>query len=477
MLSLFVTPQSMIKNIVDRFADRTRWGYLAAFIILLICYIASFVSTKKLMKQSNLVNHSNEVIHGLDNTIGFVIHCESAARGYMITNRKDLLSRYYTNYNNADSSLKSVKELTADNPRQQKNLDSLHVLIYDKFLWLENSLSIFDSTHTITSRLLEGGTQGINKMNNVENFVHETQSEERKLWKQRNDQVAKYSRAIRIFNIISLIVAVLLTIYSLLTFNRENKAKQEASRKANAYRQQLELRIDELAALNLELIELRNIEKFAVMGRISRSIAHEVRNPLTNINLAVEQLQNEIPESEDVNLLFKMISRNSNRINQLISDLLNATRISELSHVKSSINDVLNSSLEFAADRIELKQIIVVKEYDSNICPVLVDQEKIKIAFLNIIVNAIEAMDDHGTLHLSTETKNNRCVVTIADNGKGMTKADVGRLFEPYFTTKEKGTGLGLTNTQNIIFAHNAKISAESEEGKGTAFTISFNFA
>ncbi len=172
-----------------------------------------------------------------------------------------------------------------------------------------------------------------------------------------------------------------------------------------------------------------------------------------------------------------MISRNSNRINQLISDLLNSTRISELQYVRSSINDVLDSSLEFASDRIELKQIKIIKNYDMEICPVSVDIEKIKIAFLNIIVNAIEAMDKNGSLQLSTESGNNRCVVKITDSGKGMSKDDLARLFEPYFTTKERGTGLGLTNTQNIILAHKAKISAESELGKGTSFTISFAFA
>jgi signal transduction histidine kinase len=161
----------------------------------------------------------------------------------------------------------------------------------------------------------------------------------------------------------------------------------------------------------------------------------------------------------------------------LISDLLDSTRISELKYIESSINDVLDSSLEFASDRIELKQIKVIKDYDKDICPILVDQEKIKIAFLNIIVNAIEAMEDRGTLRISTETRNNRCITKISDNGRGLTKEDVARLFEPYFTTKEKGTGLGLTNTQNIILAHNGSISVESELGKGTTFTISFNFA
>lgn len=467
----------MIKNLVDRIADRTRWGYLTAFIILLISYIVSFVSTQNLMKQSALVNHSNDVIHGLENVVSYVTQGESAARGYLITGNKEFLFKYYGSRHNADSALQNVKFLTDYNPVQQKNIDSLKVLINDKFLWIDDAISSFDSTNSVTSDILSRRAGGAERMEKVENFTRQIQSEEKKLFHERNNQLAKYSDIIKGFTIISLIVAVLLTIYSILVFNKENKEKHEASEKAAAYRKQLELRIDELAALNLELIELRNIEKFAATGRISRTIAHEVRNPLTNINLATEQLQSEIPPGEDVTFLFEMISRNSNRINQLISDLLDSTKTSELKYVKSSINEVLNESLEFAADRIDLKHIKVIKNYDNNICPVLIDREKIKIAFLNIIVNAIEAMNDYGTLYLSSESNNERCMIKITDTGKGLSKDDLPRLFEPYFTTKEKGKGLGLTNTQNIILAHNARINVESELDKGTSFTISFDCA
>ena len=468
---------TMIKNIVDKIADRIRWGYLAAFILLLISYIVSFISAQNLMKQANLVNHTNEIIHDLDNVISFVTKAESAVRGYVINNKKVFLSQYYISRNNADSTFKRVKLLTTHNLLQQNNLDSLKGLMDDRFSWIENGISIFDSTHKISHHLLENSDEGVIRMIKVESFVRKIQNEERKLLTTRYEQVAKYSNTIKAFNIISLILAILLTLYSILTFNKENKAKREASKNAAAYRVQLELRVDELAALNQELIELRNMEKFVVTGRISRTIAHEVRNPLTNINLAAEQLRSEIPPSEDINLLFEMISRNSNRINQLISDLLNSTRITELNYTKASINDILDSSLELAQDRIKLKQIKVVKDYDFDVRNILVDPEKIQIAFLNIIVNAIEAMNMYGTLHITSQTKNNRCVTIISDTGKGMTKADVGRLFEPYFTTKEKGTGLGLTNTQNIILGHNANISADSEPGKGTSFTISFDFA
>ena len=173
-----------------------------------------------------------------------------------------------------------------------------------------------------------------------------------------------------------------------------------------------------------------------------------------------------------------MITRNSNRINELINDLLNSTKAAQLNFTKVTINDVLDQSLGFAQDRIDLKGIKVIKNYTGNLCPVLVDIEKINIAFLNIIINAVEAIEsDGGLLTITTENKNNKCVVTISDNGKGMDKESLTKLFEPYFTTKEKGNGLGLTNTQNIILSHHANIYAESEPGVGSSFIISFNYA
>jgi signal transduction histidine kinase len=116
----------------------------------------------------------------------------------------------------------------------------------------------------------------------------------------------------------------------------------------------------------------------------------------------------------------------------------------------------------------------VIKKYDTNLCPVSVDIEKIKIAFLNIIVNAVEAMNEDGVLKISSENHDGHCLVRISDNGKGMTKSELDRLFEPYFTTKQKGNGLGLANSQNIILGHKGNITAESEFGKGTTFTITF---
>jgi signal transduction histidine kinase len=223
---------------------------------------------------------------------------------------------------------------------------------------------------------------------------------------------------------------------------------------------------------------MRSIEKFASTGRIARTIAHEVRNPLTNINLAVDQLKVEINGNTQYGLMLDMITRNSTRINQLITDLLNSTKFTELVYKKVSVNQLLDETLELARDRITLYNITVVKYYSDNICDVAVDIERIKIAFLNLIVNAVEAMEPgKGILQLRTATRDNKCVVTITDNGPGIDTDAHSRIFEPYFTTKTKGTGLGLTNTQSIILNHNGHIGMDSAKGKGTVFTITLDFA
>ncbi len=466
----------MTSNIADKFAGRTRWGYLAAFILLLISYIISFVSTQNLVKQSKWVNHSNEVLHSLDNVLRYVTESESAARGYIITNNKLFLAKFTDSQKKTDSIYRISKSLTSDNPVQQHDIDSLWGLIDARFKILEKGISIFDSAHS-ANPLLYMQYPAVMRMNEVEKCVRFIQNNEIKLLHARSSRATKYSTIIKAFTVISLLLAILLTLYSVITFNKENREKLAASGKANAYRLELEKRVEELKELNLELLELRNLEKFASTGRIARTIAHEVRNPLTNINLALEQLRSDLPAESDFNVYFEIIRRNSSRINQLISNLLNATRVNELSFIKISINAVIDNSLEFARDRIDLKRISVVKNYAKDVCPVFIDKEKVEIALLNIIVNAVEAMNDYGTLSISTQAKDDRCIVKISDTGKGMTREEINSLFEPFFTTKEKGTGLGLTNTQNIILAHNGSINVESEIDRGTTFQVSFNLA
>lgn len=465
----------MVKNFFDKIANRTRIGFLAAFVLLVVSYILTYISTKRVIVQDYWIKHTNEVIHDLDNLVGNIIRAESSFRGYLLTKNTTLLDQFGQSEIDTYNNFRTLQKLTSDNGEQQKNLDTLHALIDKKFIIIRKNIEDFAKNKNILAapaleqEVFVPGTQ-------VENYVRKMQATEKKLWDQRSKKVTEYSDFIRVLNIISIVVAILLTVFSIMVYNKEYRAKRQADKKAAEYSEQLQHRVEQLAELNEELIDLRSVEKYAVTGRIARTMAHEVRNPLTNINLATEQLLAEMEPTDTTKLLFGMISRNSERINQLVSDLLNTTRVADLSFTQISISDLINESLQLATDRIELNQIKVVKKFASDVPKISVDVSKMKIAFLNIFVNAIEAMKTGGVLTIETLVKNNRCVIKISDNGNGMSKEQMGRLFEPYFTTKEKGNGLGLANTQNIILAHNGNISAESKLGEGTTFSIFLRF-
>jgi signal transduction histidine kinase len=462
----------MIKKIFDRITTRTRLGFFAVMLLLFISYILTFISTRKVSVQDFWKEHTNEVIHNLDNILGFISDGESSFRGYLLTNDKALLVKYGVSKKRTDSTFSKLKVLTIQNESQKENLDILHKLIQEKYNWIENIISNPHFGQNITAFNLMGSEEGIGNSIAIDATISKMKQEEINLRNDWSDKISQYSGLIQILNVISIVIAVMLTIYSIVVYNKENKEKNIAFKKAGEYKEELQEKLTQLGKLNTELIELRQLEKYMVTGRIARVMAHEVRNPLTNINLACEQLRSEVG-NEDSNIFFDMINRNSERINQLVSDLLAATR-AELTFSKASINNILDASLELAFDRIKLNHIKVIKNYDENICSLPVDIEKIKIAFLNIIVNAVEAMGENGILKITTEASEGKCVVKITDNGKGMKKGEIDRLFEPYFTTKEKGTGLGLANSHNIVIGHKGSISAESEFGKGTSFTIIF---
>lgn len=215
-------------------------------------------------------------------------------------------------------------------------------------------------------------------------------------------------------------------------------------------------------------------EKFAMTGRIARTLAHEVRNPLTNINLSAENLRSGVSSAEDAGKQYiEIIERNSKRINDLVSEMLNISRPSELKLAPRNIAALLDETLEVAQDRIQLKNIRVEKKFPENVKPILLDEEKFQTALLNIIINAIEAMEEKsGLLKISVTSSERACEIVVEDNGKGLEPFQIAHIFEPFYTTKATGTGLGLSAAKSIIDSHGGIIDVDSLPGKGTRFII-----
>ncbi len=203
-------------------------------------------------------------------------------------------------------------------------------------------------------------------------------------------------------------------------------------------------------------------------------LAHEVRNPLNNIKLSIEALEFAIKDSS-LQVYLDIISRNSIRINVLIDDLLKHQETDVVPVELYSIYQMLDEVLEIAEDRIRLKNIRVTKSYQARDCKISVNAPRMKIALTNIVINAIEAMvPGNGELKLVTKLKEDVYIVQIEDNGCGIAKEHLVFIFQPYFTNKPGGLGLGLSTTYDILRANRVRVNVESEVGKGTQFMLQF---
>ena len=214
-------------------------------------------------------------------------------------------------------------------------------------------------------------------------------------------------------------------------------------------------------------------ERLAFTGRIAASIAHEIRNPLGNVSMSVQQLKKGCaPDSPWVKHI-EVITRNTERINFLITELLNCARPPKLNIKPHDIHEVLESVLDSVKTKILSQHIKVHKKLNAELSIINVDNEQIKRVFSNVMINAVESMPEHGEMTVITENDENNFIVKIKDSGQGIPEEDIIRIFDPFFSTKSSGVGLGLSICYGIVVSHGGIIGVESETSKGTTFTIS----
>jgi PAS domain S-box-containing protein len=218
--------------------------------------------------------------------------------------------------------------------------------------------------------------------------------------------------------------------------------------------------------------ETLQAEKFATTGRLVRTLGHEIRNPLTNIFLSIEGLEPSIT-SDEGRKYWQIIDRNSKRIGELVSQLLNSSRPEDIVMEKSDLQKIVEDTLTLAMDRIKLKAISTEINAAGETKWIMANPEKLKIAFLNIVTNAIEAMKpETGHLEIQITENVDDYKVSFSDNGTGIKEEDLPLIFEPYFSGKKNGMGFGLAATLNILQIHQANVDVESLQGHGTVFHI-----
>ncbi len=216
-------------------------------------------------------------------------------------------------------------------------------------------------------------------------------------------------------------------------------------------------------------------ERLSVTGRFARLVGHEVRNPLTNIQLALDQLESEGPPLPEQQIYLDILRRNATRIGQLITEMLHTSRPLEMKLMPGEVNEVLAEAFNRVRDRCDLLGTKITLDLNRAMRKIPMDQDTLTIAFTNLLVNALEAMEEgKGELTIRSSQVKESVQVVIADNGRGMSVKDRDRIFQPFFSGRTGGMGLGLTEARNIFNAHGALLSVESEEGKGTSFRLLF---
>jgi len=219
-------------------------------------------------------------------------------------------------------------------------------------------------------------------------------------------------------------------------------------------------------------------EKLTSLGQLAASIAHEVNNPLAGVLVYTQLLTKRVESrkfSEDVALgyLSKMESELT-RSTKLIRNLLDFARQSPPSLREVDVNEVVNLALDLAAHSAQLSHVVVDKQIDSSIPKIMADFDQLRQVFVNLIVNAIQAMLGGGTLSIRTYSADGQIKTEVRDTGCGISPENMYKLFTPFFTTKKevKGVGLGLAVSYGIIQRHKGKIEVKSKEGEGTTFTV-----
>ncbi len=219
--------------------------------------------------------------------------------------------------------------------------------------------------------------------------------------------------------------------------------------------------------------EVRRREKMAAIGNLAAGAAHEIRNPLSSIKGYAVYFGGKFPEGSEERESAAIMVREADRLNRVISELIEFARASEIRPRPANLGEIAGHSLRLIRPDAAAKGVTVEEVGLADGPDAALDPDRINQALLNLMLNAVQSMDQGGTLRVETGlAADGRAFVSVADQGPGMDAATVSRAFDPYFTTKAKGTGLGLTIVHNIVEAHGGEIRIDSEPGRGSVFTM-----
>ncbi|MCL2043286.1 MAG: ATP-binding protein [Treponema sp.] len=234
------------------------------------------------------------------------------------------------------------------------------------------------------------------------------------------------------------------------------------------------VRIEDITEKRGREARLRRAENLASLTTLAAGVAHEIKNPLGAISIHLQLLQKAIGIKDGNNhKYFTVLHEEVDRLNRIVVDFLFAVRPMTLELREGNLNSLITELADFFRAELEQSDIRLWVELDEKLPPVLIDERYMKQALLNLIKNAQAAMPNGGLLTIATIALDSEIRISVCDTGIGIMPENLKKIFEPYYTTKDNGTGLGLTLVYKIIREHQGDVSVDSREGEGTDFEIS----
>src|SRR6266478_2600845 len=218
-------------------------------------------------------------------------------------------------------------------------------------------------------------------------------------------------------------------------------------------------------------------ERLNALTLLAAGVAHEIGNPLNSLHIHLQLMERKVRELNDsakaeLQDSIGVARSEIARLDSIVTQFLRAIRPSRPQLHPENINAIVEETVRFFAPEIQERDVVVEQELRSDLPPLQIDRGQMKQAFYNVIKNSLEAMKRRGILRIHTDMNDTQVLISFVDTGGGMSAEDLSRVFEPYFTTKPSGTGLGLLIVRRIVREHGGELSIESSEGKGLTLTI-----
>jgi signal transduction histidine kinase len=222
-------------------------------------------------------------------------------------------------------------------------------------------------------------------------------------------------------------------------------------------------------------------ERLNALRLLAAGVAHEIGNPLNSLHIHLQLMERSVQklhdgEKAELKQSIDVARSEVNRLDSIVTQFLKAIRPSRPQLRPENVNTIVEEAVRFFAPELQDREVVVEQALRSDLPLLQLDRDQMKQAFYNVIKNSVEAMNRHGTLRIRTDLADTHVIVRFVDTGGGMSAEDLSRVFEPYFTTKPSGSGLGLLIVRRIVREHGGELSIESSQGKGLTLTIRLPF-